>query len=1005
MSPVRNRHSFIKRAGRLKKSYTPKQSNNYKPSRYHKNLKTKLDDDILLRSDNDDVCMEHDEKFQEVLLSDDRCHDNTLRVRIGNVRAVALVDSGATISCISNALLCKLQPKRIKYEKGDITKIYGVGNIMQEISSKVKFNFHIGQEKFTHSFYSLHNQYPLILGMDFLTKHNGILDFGNSTITLNDISYDLTPPPRRSTLVKSRDAQIIDAYTSRDIPVILNRPVVTPCMLLESISSLTRAKPGLEVPLAVVSSQTTTCRITNDTECPIYISENCVVAIARNIALSNLTEMVDFLDKGNENTQHDSSLQQSVNNISHDDQADVRVDNDTDFNDIMPFPEIDNDASNDDNDIPEVTDNPKLSAQEIAELITFLLKNKKVFASTLAKLGYASEYYHKIETNNAKPVALRFYRTSPKIQREIDNQIEELLKYNIIEPSTSAWSSPVVMIKKPDGSYRFAVDFRQVNKISEPRNFPVPRLSDVFDQIGERKPQYFSTLDLHSGFWQIPVHPKDKDKTAFVTKNGKYVFNRMPFGLMNGPSTFQYMMTSVLKDLLGHCCCVYADDILVYSPDLKTHMNDLQKVFDRLTGAGLTLKPSKCHIAVQSVRYLGHILEPTGIRPNPDKVRVVERYPVPKNVTEVRRFLGLTQYYKRFQKDYSHVAKPLQNLTKNDVAFEWTDKCQKAFETMIKTLTTAPLLAYPDCNKPFQLSCDASQFAIGFILSQKDSYGVDHVIEYAGRSLRKSELNYSISDKEALAMVEGFRKFHVYLYSAHTTVLTDHQALEHVFKNPKISGRIARWNILLQNYDYTVVYKKGKLNANADAISRLENLPQPQNDNADDVMTRNVDLYVIDPDPKDVIEHENTAKAYVLFDQPEQQIPSVMPLNDIDIVKQQKDCPEIGPIYEFIETGEMPDNGAVKQSIIADAAQYFIRNNVLHHLYQPRIRNLEKHKPLTSQVVIPVSLRSMILREYHDSLIGAHQGFARTYAAIREKYYWPRMWSQIEQYVKTCYPC
>ena len=343
----------------------------------------------------------------------------------------------------------------------------------------------------------------------------------------------------------------------------------------------------------------------------------------------------------------------------------------------MPFPEIDNDASNDDNDIPEVTDNPKLSAQEIAELITFLLKNKKVFASTLAKLGYASEYYHTIETNNAKPVALRFYRTSPKIQREIDNQIEELLKYNIIEPSTSAWSSPVVMIKKPDGSYRFAVDFRQVNKISEPRNFPVPRLSDVFDQIGERKPQYFSTLDLHSGFWQIPVHPKDKDKTAFVTKNGKYVFNRMPFGLMNGPSTFQYMMTSVLKDLLGHCCCVYADDILVYSPDLKTHMKDLQKVFDRLTGAGLTLKPSKCHIAVQSVRYLGHILEPTGIRPNPDKVHVVERYPVPKNVTEVRRFLGLTQYYKRFQKDYSHVAKPLQNLTKNDVAFEWTDKCKK----------------------------------------------------------------------------------------------------------------------------------------------------------------------------------------------------------------------------------------------------------------------------------------------------------------------------------------
>ena len=185
-----------------------------------------------------------------------------------------------------------------------------------------------------------------------------------------------------------------------------------------------------------------------------------------------------------------------------------------------------------------------------------------------------------------------------------------------------------------------AIDYRQLNSRTKPQNFPVPRLPDIFDQIGDRKPQYFSTLDLQSGFWQISVSPEDKDKTAFVKKNPKYVFNRMPFGLRNGPSTFQQCTSTVLRDLLGKSCCVYADDILCYSPDLKTRKSDLQKIFDRLIKAGLTLNPKKSHFAVQSVRYFGHILSPEGIRTDPSKVQVIQNYPVPKTVTEVRRFLG-----------------------------------------------------------------------------------------------------------------------------------------------------------------------------------------------------------------------------------------------------------------------------------------------------------------------------------------------------------------------------
>ena len=745
-----------------------------------------------------------------------------------------------------------------------------------------------------------------------------------------------------------------------------------------------------EIPLAIVSSQTTACRITNDTDTPISIPAGCTVAIARNITVNNVTEMIDFL--------HDFQGESQVNSLDHA-HDEEHFD---DFNRAMPFPEFSEEEN------PEFNiENPTLTREDVAKFIAFLMKNKKVFASTLARLGYATEYQHSIETNDAKPVSLRFYRTSPKIQKEIDAQIEELLRHGIIEPSTSAWSSPVVMVRKPDGSYRFAVDYRELNRRTEPRNFPVPRLSDIFDQIGEAKPRYFSVLDMQSGFWQIPVNPADKDKTAFVTKNAKYVFNRMPFGLKSAPFTFQQCTSSVLKDLLGKSCCVYADDILCYSPDLETHMRDLQMIFDRLAKAGLTLKPSKCKFATQEVKYLGHILSPNGIRVNPEKIEVIKKYPVPKTVTQVRRFLGMTQYYRRFQKNYANIAKPLQNLTKHDVQFEWTPACQKAFDTMIESLTTAPLLAYPDPNKAYILTTDASDIAIGYILSQMDDAKFEHVIEYAGRSLRKSELNYSVSDKEALAVVEGFRKFHCYLYGSQTVVYTDHQALEHVCNNPKITGRIARWNILLQNYDYTVKYKKGKSNTNADAISRLENLPKPVNDNPDDIQTRHIDLFVTNPAPEDIIEREGVFKEYVLYDDESvPHMPSVMPINDIDIVKAQKDCPEVGPLYKFIETGEIPEDADLKPSIIADASQYFIKDNVLHHLYQPRVRNLARHKPLTSQVVIPKNLRPLVLSEYHDALLmGAHQGYLRTYAAIREKYYWDQMWKQIKDYQQTCQPC
>ena len=286
-------------------------------------------------------------------------------------------------------------------------------------------------------------------------------------------------------------------------------------------------------------------------------------------------------------------------------------------------------------------------------------------------------------------------------------------------------------------------------------------------------------------------------------------------------------MNQVLGDLILTCSVAYVDDIVVFSPDLETHLKDLQKVFDRLEQAGLKLKLSKCRFAVQCVKYLGHLLTPERVLPNPVKVEVIKNYPQPKNVKQFRQFPGLCNYYRRFQKNYSKVAKPLHRLTQNNAPWHWSQECQDAFNTLTTNLITAPMLKYADMNQPFILITDASSYAIGYILSQKDEHGVERVIEYAGRALRKAEVSYGITDKEGSAVVEGFKHFHSYLYGHDVTVITDHNALKFIKDNTKLTGRVARWAIHLSNYDYDIIYKPGAENTNADAISRLENLQVP----------------------------------------------------------------------------------------------------------------------------------------------------------------------------------
>jgi hypothetical protein len=467
-----------------------------------------------------------------------------------------------------------------------------------------------------------------------------------------------------------------------------------------------------------------------------------------------------------------------------------------------------------------------MSAEQQQDFLALIGQYRDVFAIDDSELGCYKGYQHFIDTGNHPPAKSRFYRTSPEQKKEIERHVQKLLDCGVIERSVSDWLSPVILVRKADSSYRMVVDLRALNRLVRPVYFPLPRNEDVTDALGESKATIFSTLDLAQAFLQTELDPRTKHKTAFITHHGVFEYNRLPYGLSNSPATFNAVMTQVLRDFLYVHVIIYCDDILLFSNNITSHKEQLQKVFDKLREANLKLRPEKCHIAAESVIFLGHVVTKDGLQLNPDKTQAVRTFPVPTNPTQVRSFLGLSQYYKKWVKGYAHIASPLNDLLKKDSKFVWDSKCQEAFDQLKHLLTSAPILSFPDFNKRFYLYCDASTAAISYILGQRDANNHEVVISYGGRALRDSERKWGITELEMLAMVEGIRHYTVYLCDRPFTVITDHAALQFIQKAKlSSSGRLTRWSIFLQQFSYDVQYKKGSLHRNADSLSRCQYKP------------------------------------------------------------------------------------------------------------------------------------------------------------------------------------
>jgi hypothetical protein len=410
------------------------------------------------------------------------------------------------------------------------------------------------------------------------------------------------------------------------------------------------------------------------------------------------------------------------------------------------------------------------------------------------------------------PISRRSYRMPPNELAELKAQLQDLLEKGFIRPSSSPWGCPAIFVKKNDQTLRMCVDYRPLNEVTIKNKYPLPRIDILFDQLTGA--QVFSKIDLRSGYHQIRIRPEDIPKTAFTTRYGLFKYLVMSFGLTNAPAHFTYLMNSVFMPELDKFLVVFIDDILIYSKNKEEHAQHLRIVLTRLREHQLYAKFSKCAFWLEEIQFLGHVLSAKGIVVDPIKVKDILEWKPPTTVHQVRSFLGLVGYYRRFIPDFSKLVKPITSLLKNDTKFNWSSRCNEAFEQLKVLLTTAPVLAQPDIEKPFDVYCDASGSGLGCVLMQKG-----RLIAYASRQLRQHEEHYPTHDLELAAVVHALRIWHHYLLGNICHIYTDHKSLMYIFIHSELNMRQRRWLELIKDNELEIHYHLGKANVVADALS------------------------------------------------------------------------------------------------------------------------------------------------------------------------------------------
>ncbi|KRZ52308.1 Retrovirus-related Pol polyprotein from transposon 17.6 [Trichinella nativa] len=888
-------------------------------------------------------------KTQGVVLSVNTKWAAELAGKVNGRSVRFLVDTGAAVSVIresevnmaGNVRISRHGSRQIVAANGECLETVGTAELDIKLGDKFLAR---------HSMIVARNlSHPCLLGTDFLRPRKALIDLGDGRIKLDGIWLNLesphTPNDRNqreaeqecdiclleTVTLPARTEVIVTGksnanWTTKDgffepaPKLVTNHSVMAAC-------SLSRTHRGT-VPVRLLNGTDTPITLFKDTKLGTYSTTYSTESTRKTVEAPNA-----------ESTRKYSELIENMAKLSHDVPHTIR-----------------------------------------RRLRTLLWKYKQIIATDEYNTGRTNACKHSINTGDASPIK-QPPRRIPYHQKEtVRRMLSEMTNHKVIEPSCGPWSSPIVLVKKKDGSYRFCVDYRKLNLCTKKDAQPLPKIEETLETLSGAT--WFSTLDMASGYWQVEVADEDKEKSAFATPFGLYQFRVMPFGLCNAPATFQRLMETVLCGLHWTTCMVYLDDIIVFSKDAAEHLEKLEEVFSRLQGAGLKIKPSKCHLFQKRVKYLGHVVSRDGVQPDPEKIKAVEQWPSPKCGKELQQFLGLASYYRRFVKGFAQIAEPLHRLTEKGKLWNWTDECDKAFLHLKARLTKQPVLTDPDFKIPFLVDTDASGDGLGAVLSQ-DIAGKEGVIAYASRTLSKTERKYCATRREMLALVWALKQFRCFLYGRKFTVRTDHGSLTWLrnFKEPE--GQVARWLQQLGEFDFEVIYRPGRKHQNADALSRGSCKQCGQH----------------------IPTSCTTIDSIALSNQRWQPSPIWPAWTPAQLEMEQQKDPDIARICRWVATKTLPGrcptgSSRTLQSLLLQKDQLMVKDGIL---LRRRMANAE-HKA-DHQLVVPQTLRQDILQCLHSGPEGGHLGKKKTLWKIRQRFYWPDLSEDVADWCRKCPEC
>ena len=945
-----------------------------------------------------------------------------IRVHLGSLEVWALVDSGADFSMVRDGLQQRLKAELTCQATTPTRSAKGAGgsplNIVEVLCD---VPIQVREESIVCPRLAVVSGlvYDMILGRDFCCQNRTIIDDEKGVIRIKGMTIPLPTypeirPPRARVILG--DAVTLPGRSVATVAAVVQRLdgkglLVTSEGLVSGMMepSRTVGREDLLIPRAVVA-------IASDGTIPIRVTN----VGAEDVRLLKGSDVGTFLAFGGGEDALCALCPEA-------DGADYNVASCGDGGNPSQDPEG-VDAEVQQALTPELTD---LSARGRDKLRNLFETYSDVFSKRPGDIGCTGLTKHRIDTADAVPVKQRPRRIPLKVRDQIEKQKEKMLQDGIIEESESPWCSPVVLVRKKDGSFRFCVDLRAVNAVTKGFAMPLPRIDDSLDTLS--KARWFTTLDMATGYWQVELAAEDREKTAFSTGKGLHQFKVMAMGLKNASSTFQKMMELILAGLDTKSCLVYLDDVILFNRTEEEHLATLQEVLLRIRQAGLKLKAQKCRFARKEVTFLGHLASKEGIRPDPHNVDKVLAWPQPSSEGEMKSFLGLCGYYARFIPGYAAITKPLRDAAVGEGRIKWSEPMCSAFELLKSTLSSPPVLALPTGEGTFVLYTDACNSAVGVVLAERIG-GEEKVIAYESKALTKQQTKWPTYDKELWAIVHGIRHFRQYTVGANFQVVTDHKPLANIPGSIAAerdgTGRRGRWAVELSSYDFDVRIRSGVTHGNADALSR-----RPPDVSAA-VRSRGPECQGRVAIPS--IAKEGGSKAITvgslaggssapaLGGSPESAVTSVVPtavfsepLMESATVSAAASQPMRGEQQEQEQTIHPIARAQDKDATLSALREALGRKETPHpstfagwgvlrkHWSKAHVRNgmIGIISGQRFQAAVPQTERTEIIRLAHDERSSGHMGRRRTIARVRARFVWPGMDEDIRSFCASCTMC